>query len=393
MSVWAVVALAGLGGCKETKPTPTPEPGGEVQATRTALLGAFGACVVTSARDFQQVAAELETATAALAAQPGDSTRNAARAAYHRAMDAWQILETMQVGPAAPRSMPGGAELRDNIYSWPLVSRCAIEEQLVSRSYESQDFPNSLISRRGLYAVEYLLFYEGTDTACGPTSPIVSGGTWAALSTEEKQARKRAYAAAAAEDVHRRAVQLTEAWEPGKGDFAKTLETAGPGNTVYATSQAGLNSVSDALFYVEQTVKDTKLARPLGLRDCDGDTCPEYLESQFAARSKANVRSNLVGYRRVMEGCGPDFSGVAFDDLLVAVGSEALATKLHERGAAAQAALEAVNESDLVQALDQDKASVRALYDGVKGMTDVLKTELVTVLDLELPQTVEGDND
>jgi hypothetical protein len=36
---------------------------------------------------------------------------------------------------------------------------------------------------------------------------------------------------------------------------------------------------------------------------------------------------------------------------------------------------------------------VRALYDAVKGVTDVLKTEVVTVLDLELPQKVEGDND
>jgi hypothetical protein len=41
----------------------------------------------------------------------------------------------------------------------------------------------------------------------------------------------------------------------------------------------------------------------------------------------------------------------------------------------------------------QDKASVRAFYDALKGVTDLLKTEVVTVLDLELPQTLEGDND
>ena len=36
---------------------------------------------------------------------------------------------------------------------------------------------------------------------------------------------------------------------------------------------------------------------------------------------------------------------------------------------------------------------VRALYDAVKGVTDLLKTELISVLDLELPTSLEGDND
>jgi 3-hydroxyisobutyrate dehydrogenase-like beta-hydroxyacid dehydrogenase len=84
---------------------------------------------------------------------------------------------------------------------------------------------------------------------------------------------------------------------------------------------------------------------------------------------------------------------MGFDDLLGAVGTEALAAKLRERVVAAQAALQAVEEADLAQALVQDKASVRAVYDGLKGITDVMKTELATVLDLELPAAVEGDND
>ncbi len=391
--VLVIMGLVCLSGCKGESKLPPEEPGERVRATREALLKAAGTCVLTEAREFQAAAVGLEEAAAALVAQPEAGPREAARQAYHQAMDAWQILEVMQLGPAAPRSLPGGAELRDNIYSWPLVSRCAIEEQLVSRGYEAASFPESLVSRRGLYALEYLLFHEGQDSACPPSSPIISGGTWAALSEEELSSRRRAYAAAAAADVRRRATQLVEAWEEGKGHFAHTLETAGPGNAVYPTTQAALNSLSDALFYVELQVKDRKLARPLGLRDCDGDTCPELLESRFAGRSKANVRANLAGFRLMAQGCGEDHAGVAFDDLLEAVGSEPLAAKLRERMVAAQAAVEAVEETELEQALAQDKASVRALYDAVKGVTDVLKTEMVTVLDLELPQTVEGDND
>jgi predicted lipoprotein len=390
--VFALAALTCLCACKEEGTRPGGGgPGAE--AERKELLRAVGACVQKSAEDFRARAQQLETATAALATGPDAGKREAAREAYQRAMDAWQVLEVMQIGPAALRSVPGGQELRDNIYSWPLVSRCPIEEMIVSRGYQASDFPTSLVSRRGLYAIEYLLFHEGSDTACPASSPVVSSGSWAALSADELQARKRAYAAAAAVAVRQRADELVDAWAAGKGNFAQTLETAGPGNAVYPTSQAALNAVSDALFYVEKDVKDTKLAEPLGLRNCESDTCPESLESSFAGRSKANVRANLLGFRRIAEGCEEGFAGKGFDDLLVAVGSEPLAVKLRERMVAAEASLSAVEEADLEEALAQDKASVRAVYDALKGMTDVLKTEMATVLDLELPQSLEGDND
>jgi predicted lipoprotein len=391
--VFALAALTFLCACKEGGSKPGGENPPPAETARKEVLSATAACEQTSAKAFQAAAVELETATAALAATPDAGKREAARAAYHRAMDAWQVIEAMQVGPTLPRSQPGGAEFRDNIYSWPLVSRCAIEEQIVARGYESPDFPTTLVSRRGLYAVEYLLFYEGADTACSPGSPIVAGGTWAALPAEELQSRKRAYAAAAAKAVRERANQLVEAWEPGKGNFVGTLESAGPGNAVYPSVQMGLNSVSDALFYIDKEVKDSKVARPLGLVACEADTCPELLESRFAGRSKANLRANLLGFRRIVEGCGEGFAGKGFDDLMVAVGSEPLATRMRERMVAAEAALNAIEEPDLAQALVQDKASVRAFYDGLKGITDLLKTEVVTVLDLELPQAVEGDND
>jgi len=392
--VLAVAALVGLSACNEK--APKQEPGtqpGKAEATRVELLKAVSSCVQLSADDFQVAARDLKAATAELAARPEAGTRQAARQAFQRAMDAWQAMEVMQIGPAAPRLLPGGGDIRDNIYSWPLVSRCSVEEQLVSKGYESTGFATGLISRRGLFALEYLLFHEGADTECPSTSSIVAEGTWAALSAEEREARKRAYAVVAAADVHQRALQLVEAWAPGKGNFAQTFETAGSGNAVYPTSQAALNAVSDALFYIEETVKDKKVARPLGLRECTTPTCPELLESPFAHRSKANIAANLVGYRRLALGCGLGNSGMGFDDLLQAVGTEPLATKLTERVAAAQAALEAVEEADLAQSLAQDKPSVRAVYDGLKAVTDVMKTELSTVLDLELPAAVEGDND
>ncbi|NVJ21925.1 imelysin family protein [Myxococcus sp. AM011] len=379
--------------CSDSRPKPVDPPPVDGTDVRAQLLSATGECILGEAREFQPKAAALQAATATLRDTSDATTLAAARTAFHEAMDVWQVLEPMQVGPAAPRISPGGGEIRDNIYSFPLYSRCSIEEQLVSKSYESPSFSTSLVTRRGFLALEYLLFYEGAETACGANSAIVAQGTWAALSADERAARKRAYAAVVGADVSTRAQALVDAWAAEGGNFLKTLATAGAGNTVYPTTQVALNAMSDALFYVEREGKDQKLARPLGLRDCSSDTCPELLESQFAGRSKKNLHLNLVGFRRIVDGCGPDFSGTGFDDVLVKVGAEGVATRMRQEVVEAEASLAAVEEEDLRQALAQDKASVQAVYNAFKGVTDVLKTDFISTLDLEPPAGLEGDND
>jgi uncharacterized protein len=367
---------------------------GAVAFSRADLLAAFGTCAAAGAHDFREPALALEAAVVAWQAAADDATRAAARDAFRVAMDRWQVMEMMQFGPTAPGTALGGQDFRDNIYSWPRVSRCLVEEEIVARTYESPQFSTVLLTnRRGLGALEYLLFYEGSDTACGSTSPAVAG--WMALSTTERDARKRAYAVAAAHDVAVRAAGLDTAWDPAAGNFAQTMRTAGTGNSVYPSTQDALNAVSNAVFYIETEVKDMKLAKPLGLdmMACTNEICPELRESLFAERSKANLIPNVEGLRRLIEGCGPDYSGLGFDDLLVAVGAGAQAELLRTRAAAIRPTIDAIEEADLDQALMQDKPSVRAVYDAVKGVTDILKVDFVTILDLELPEGVGGDVD
>jgi predicted lipoprotein len=362
------------------------EGGGGTGVSRTALLEAFGRCIQGAGRDFLGRAAELESATKALVASADAGTGDAARKAFTAAMDAWQMVEMMQVGPAAISTMPGGMDLRDHVYSWPLVNPCAVEAELVSRGFEAPTFPMALVNRRGLAALEYLLFTEGSESQCPQGAPA----GWAALAPAEREARRRAYAAVAAADVHRRATALVDAWEAGKGGFAAVLASAGPGNKTFPTTQLALSAVSAALFYLDGETKDQKVGQPLGLFECLAPSCPE---SRFARRTKANVRANLVAFRRITEGCGAGFDGLGFDDLLEAVGAEAVAGALRQRGAAVLAALDAIEEPDLPEAAKADMASVRALHAAMKGLTDMLKMEFKTLLDLEIPKRFEGDND
>lgn len=290
--------------------------------------------------------------------------------------------------------MLGGRDFRDNIYAWPLFGRCAIEEEIVNRGYQSATFGTTVLAnRRGLGAIEFLMFYEGADTACTPTSAAYA--PWMALSAPERDGRRTAYAARASRDVAERALALAADWASDGGNFPQTLRTAGAGNVTYPTTQAALNSITNAVFYIESEVKDIKLAGPLGLDmvACASDVCPALLESRFARRSKANIVANLEGLRRLLEGCGPNYGGLGFDDLLVNVGAGTLAEALRSRVAAAQAAVVGVAEPDLDVALLTSRPSVRAVYDAIKAITDLLKTEFATVLDIELPGDLGTDND
>jgi predicted lipoprotein len=360
--------------------------------TKQNLLAQVADCAVAHYAAFETRAKELSDKTAAYAGDPSEDNRQAARTAWALAIDRWQEAELFRFGPAArPKDDPGGQDIRDNIYSWPLVSRCKIEEQIVSEAYAAPDFAQTLANGRGLWAAEYLLFYPSSDNACSQFSPINANGTWSALGATTLALRKAKYAHAIALDVHARAQALLKAWDPAAGNFRREL-LLGEGSSVYESEQHALNAVSDALFYVEMEVKDLKLGTPVGLNECFSTSCPEAVESPFAQRSIEHIRRNLVAFRRLFQGCYADYAGLGFDDWLRAVGAGALADDMTAAIVQALAALDAI-PPPLEQAVVQDPLPVKTAHAAIKTITDPLKTELVTVLNLELPLIVQTDND
>lgn len=360
---------------------------------KTALLGAFGQCALGTYRDFSAAAAELDASTKRADSEASAAARDAARESWKKAIDAWQRAELFQFGPLAATGNPGGRDLRDPIYAWPLVNRCLIEQQLVDKTYEKPAIATALVNTRGLSAAEYLLFYEGTDNACAPNATINGAGTWAALGADEIAKRKFAYARVLAGDTLQRSRDLVAAWDPAQGNFVATLTSAGPGQ-VFASQQMAFNAVSNAFFYIDDFVKNMKLGVPAGFNPgCTTPPCLGSVESPWAHRSKEHLKNNLLGFDRMLRGCAADGSGLGWDDLLVAVGDEALSKKLVDALATSRAALDALVQPTLEDDLVKDAAGVKRLYDSLRVIVVLLKTEFVTVLDLELPKRVEGDND
>lgn len=362
---------------------------------KATLLRAWGECAFDGFKEFRAASVELDTAARRAETDATPAARDAAREAWKKAIDTWQRAELFGFGPTAATSSPGGKDLRDPIYAWPLVNRCLIEQQIVERSYDKPEFVTGLVNARGLAAAEYVLFYDGIDNTCAPTASINASGAWSALGAAEIGKRKVSYARAIAADTSARAQAIVAAWDPAQGNFLGELANAGQSKT-FTTQQMAFNAVSTAFFYIDDFMKNLKVGKPAGIvPGCAAPPCIADVESPWAKRSKEHLKNNLIGFDRLLRGCGADGQGLGWDDLLGALGPQAtaLATKLASGVTESRAALDALTEASFEVDLERNAIGVKRLYDTLRTIVVLLKTEFLSILDLELPKRVEGDND
>lgn len=364
---------------------------------RTALLRSFGETLVRplTAR-FATDAATLATAIpAACAAIGGDTEAELAAAAQDAWRDAattWHTLEAFQLGPV---TMDGGT-LHDRIDSWPVVSGCAVDQEVVALRADpaGYDLSLELVNRRGLPALEYLLFAASLDTVCPPQ---VAPAGWNDLPDVDRRRARCAFAGAASRDLGEQADTVAAAWAAGPSSYVDVLAGAGDPGNPYASPHEGVNALSDALFYVDNEVKDMKLGEPAGIsvNSCGAIDAPclAELESPHARHGKEQILANLRGLRLAFRGDGLDGpADPGFDDFLVAVGSTDLATAMSADIDAAIAAVEAI-PVPLEDAVTSARPSVIDAHAAVKKVTDQLKSQFLAVLSLDLPDASAGDND
>jgi hypothetical protein len=364
-------------------------PSGDTPAfTREALRGAASACVQYHYCRFEAVSQALVEHTEALALGPSSETQGVAREVFLEALRRWSVLEMMQFGPVASAAASAGKDsyqgqgLRELIYSWPQVSRCRVDEQVASKKYETLGMASVLISARGLPAIETALFYEGPDTECSANS--TTSDLWSQMNAGTLAERRHAYAAAVSADVLSQAQGLVDVWSPSGGNFAQTFVSA----SGYPDEQEAMNVLGWALIYLEREVKDWKLGIPAGYTIGAPVSGPE---SPFAGEQSSLLSRNLAGFREIFEGCGPDHSGVGFDDWLEEAGHPDLAADILAATAAAEPVL-----AQLPRFSAATPQQIDAAYVAVKAITDLLKADLFgaqSPLNLKLPASVEGDTD
>jgi hypothetical protein len=381
-------STAGDGGIEPSPPAIDcgPAPVSQGAFTREALrIGAID-CAAWQLCQFENTAIDLDARVATYASEPTEVSLERAAAAWKQAMDRWSQIELFQFGPLSSKNESAGKDvylgqgLRDAIYGWPSVSRCRVEDQVASQGFASKGMDGVLTSARGLYALEYLLFYPGSDSACAASSTTAT--TWAALGEAELLSHKLGYARALAADVRERARALSGIYREGESREAFVSASG------YPNEQESLNVLGWALVYVEREVKDWKLGVPAGYTLTHPVSEPE---SPYAGSGTDDIRQNLLGFRSLFQGCGAAGEGIGFDDWLIAVGHAELASDIVRATSDALVAVEAFPPLP-----SATKEQVQELYATIKVLTDFLKTDLFgdgSPIGLKLPAGIEGDTD
>ena len=363
--------------------------------TRSSLLtDVTDQVLVPSIDTFHQLT---ESQTAAITAMCEGVVNNAtdeaalseaAQQSWRDAMNQWQQIEVMQIGPL----LENDANLRNKIYSWPLVQSCAVDQDVGhfeagSISGTPYDISKRTSPRRGLDALEYLLFNQNLAHSCSADRLAPEG--WNERSEQERRVARCQFAVEVAKDLENNSQELIDAWQ-GESGYAQTLKTAD--SSVFDDEQAAINRITDAMFYVDSITKDSKLAAPIGLssNSCGNASCVDDIESKLSANSINNIKNNLIGLQQLF--IAADEANSGFDDFLTAVEAEELATTMKQD---IQAAIDAADSftGTLEEAVTNDPEKVQALHQAVKTVTDNLKSVFITYLALELPQTSAGDAD
>ncbi|MDP6933334.1 MAG: imelysin family protein [Myxococcota bacterium] len=397
-NVNAWLTLAALAGVIPLQPSlgcagTSPDAGSSIADIETsqALLEGVGTQVVLPTLDrFLSAMDDLDLALQTLDVMGGTDgdERAEAQDAWFSAMTVWQELELMQIGPAGNSlNVVAGADLRDEIYSWPTINACRVDQVTANEQWEEEDFfSSSLVNSYGMDALEYLL-HAGPDTDCPGQVTPVADGLWEDLGELGVAQNRVALSLALTDEISRQARVLRDAWDPDDGDFSGAL--AGSDASPYGSNQQALNAIFDALYYLDTTTKDQKIGTPLGLtEDCGEETCIEEVEGRWSDSGLSFIQANLQGFELLFTGG----DGTGMDDLLVEVGHGDLAAEILANLDAAHLASEAV-DGTLAEAIEDSPDQAEALYDAVKSITDLVKGDLATVLSLQLPSEGGGDTD
>ncbi len=392
----SLALLTLLAGCGKAPEAPT----GDAQAgqdalydRRAMLLDQAGQVVRPQVAAFAADAKALRQAVAGWCSggAAGDG-RATAQAALKQAFVRWQTLEVYQFGPAA---MDKHA-LRDRIYSWPLTSACAVDQAAASCDPSgSCDASNALVNRKGLDALEALLFRDSTDHGCPPQA---TPAAWAGMADAARWQRRCGWALAVATDLEAAAVTLDQAWRTDGGDYVAVLAAAGFSGNPFPSLREALNHWTDALFYVDTETKTMKLGQPSGAvaNACGffGKACPAALESPHADLAKEAILANVDAFEVAVLGraLGDGGRGPGLEAWLKAIGQPELASTLVQQTSACRTAVSDI-PGTLRAALQSDLAKVTAAHDLCKLLAVTMKTSLTTTLGLDLPDAAAADAD
>ena len=157
---------------------------------------------------------------------------------------------------------------------------------------------------------------------------------------------------------------------------------------LYKSNVKALNAVFNAMLYAEEMIKERKLHHPLGLKDECSVDCHLEVEGLYANISTEFLVANLEGLTAIVEGTN---SG-GFRQVLLGVGEEEIADEFEKILDDLITQLEEIEEP-LGTLFETNPDKLDVFQEDLSRLTSLLKWDIATVLEMEIPQQSAGDND
>lgn len=354
------------------------------------ILRDVGASVAGVFQQVEQDMSRLQTSVNNYCATAdSDATaRGQAQADFRTLMQSFQQAALFNFGPAADTNRLA------QVYSWPMASSCEVDLKLAKEELTL----STAVDRRGLDALEYLLFVEAASGHSCNDNFIVAHpelNTFNSLDSAEKQRRRCVLMQVVTDDAADNIRTISTAWQADGGNYQADLANA-------RDSRLALNTLTNAMFYLEEMVKENKLDLPLGgtltntIPSCGaGQVCPQDVEAAYARISKENLIANMQGLQKLFFAGEPSAAAnqVGFDDWLEDVGRADLATSMAEKMASTITALQALDGS-LHDNLSTNPTAVSdVLNNHVQVLSQDMRFQFTQALGLELPEGSASDTD
>ncbi|WP_034722429.1 imelysin family protein [Bacteriovorax sp. DB6_IX] len=295
---------------------------------------------------------------------------------FKTTMNSYHRLEAAKYGPISFNE----EELGLKIYSWPLVNACRVDLEIAKQSRNGEFELKLNANTRGLDALEALILVEDDAHNCPRANRLLN--QWLEKTVDQRRVERCAYMKLAANDLLEQATVLEKSWDIRKDNYTLSM-TAGkkPAENIEVAKV-----ISQALFYLEEVVKDQKIGT--GRKNCAKLT-EHAADPKLAASS---ILENLKGFQQVFNGISPltKVNGFGYDDYLRHLEFETVANDINAQTLAAISSFEDL----LNNQVEISKQDICAKFDDVRNITNILKGEFLLALGKDsAPSQSQGDMD
>ncbi|WP_428740905.1 imelysin family protein [Tenacibaculum sp.] len=347
--ITSIFLLALLISCSSDNTEPTNS--FNVKQLRVDIINSVEAPVVA---DFSESITQLNNSIITFANTVNEQNLNLLKEAWKQAAANYSLIEVLNIGDIKD------SFIQTAFYSWS-ANESAIESYIASTNEISKEAFNSVATNtRGLSAIEFLIYEKSV----------------AETLEDFKNTRRLKYLKTLGENLEEKITTYTSLWDNFKDTFIENNATGING---------GVNQVVNSMYALLEDVKSFKIGQPAGIEKTTAVDAT-LLQAEKSSYSLFLIEQNLEGIKKLYFG---DENGL--DDYVFSItNTQELNNRIEAQFETLNTILLKLKTTSLKEALVNEKEEVTNLYNAVRDLLVLLKSDVASTLSVIITVT---DND